>query len=325
MSLRDYDVVSDSSLPELRGRGSKDRVPESRATLAPDRGLSGLDLDSEEDEMPRDSVTKKIALMDITERERPYGDRPSITATSVFNQAKDIDQKYTQYALLLRRKVDKKGNRLGTDLEIWSSVIQKALRELLADCTYLNLVACPINIPQPYHALFHYRKEIRQHASSIFLEEKVKSHLNVLIKFMDTNLLKTEREYNRYILNGLTTFPLLWTIFRPETIVVLDTEQFKECYRVNNCREVTLETGEMQFEITAWYWDYNGSAFGPAKSKLVIKEFQGTKSLTDLNVYPISSLDEGDRLALEKQLVARGKEWRSLVDRSHRQYSGEKV
>jgi hypothetical protein len=80
----------------------------------------------------------------------------------------------------------------------------------------------------------------------------------------------------------------------------------------------------MEFEITAWYWDYNGSAFGPAKSKLVINEFQGTKSLTDLNVYPIWSLAKSDRLALEEQLVGRGKKWRTLVDRSHRQYSGEK-
>ena len=322
MSLQDYDAISEYSSPR-RGLNDGFKSPESRDTPNPTRDL--FDQDLEEDEGPKDPVTKKVALMDITENQRPYGDRPSITPTSFFNQAKDIDMKYTQYALLLRRKIDQKGNRQGTYLEIWSSVLQKVLRELLIECTYLNLVACPIVIPQPYHALFHYRKEIRKHASSVGVDEEVKNHMNVLTKFMETDLLKTEREYNRYILNGLTTFSSLWTIFRPETMVVLHTESFKECYRVNSCCEVLLRTGEMAFQITAWFWDYNGSAFGPSKSQLVITEFEGTKDITDLNVFPISFLDEDDRLALEKQLVARGRKWRTLVDRSHRQYSGKKI
>jgi hypothetical protein len=92
--------------------------------------------------------------MDITEKDRPYGDRPIILPTSAFNQVKDVDKKYTDFALLLRRKVDKDGDRIGTALEIWSPILRKILKETLAECSYLNLIACPIIIKQLYHALF---------------------------------------------------------------------------------------------------------------------------------------------------------------------------
>jgi hypothetical protein len=196
------------------------------------------------------------------------------------------------------------------------------LKGLLSDCTYLNLVACPIIIPQPYHALFHYRDEIRNHVADPSRRGEEKKHLDVLIKFMDANLLKTEKEYNRHILNELTTFSLLWTIFRPETIVVLDTEMFKECYRVIDCQELVLISGEKEFQISAWSWQYNGVSFGPSKTKLTISEFQGTKDITDLDVYPLDTLPEPERSSLMEELISRGKKWHGLVDKSHKQYSG---
>jgi len=337
MSFQDYAVICGSSTIPGASRSSQGlattpglattSVSATEALSSLNRPLSGMSLrnaDSEDEDSPKDDNTVNITIMDITERERPYGDRPQISRTSVFNQAKGIDKKYTQYALLLRRMVNQKGKGVGTALEIWSPVIRKVLRELLAECTYLNLVACPIVISQPYHALFHYREEIRGYAEKANLDAEARSHLSVLVNFMNTNLLKTEREYNRHIIHGLTNFSLLWTIFRPETIVVLETDQFKECYRVNSCREVMLESGETDFQITVWHWDYNGSLFGPAKSTLAIREFKGTRVLTELDVYPLSALEESDRVALERELVARGKKWRGLVCNSHRQYSGEK-
>ena len=308
MSLADYEEV----------RGLPIALQDSETS-------SGMDPTADDDsdkEVLKDPITTKITLMDITERERPYGDRPSITPTSFFNQAKDIDKKYNEYALLLRRKVDKDSNRRGTDLEIWSAIIRGTLKTLLSDCTYLNLVACPIIIPQPYHALFHYRDEIRSHTADPSRREDEKRHLDVLIKFMDANLLKTEREYNRHILNDLTTFSLLWTIFRPETIVVFDTEMFKECYRVINCQEGVSPSGEPEFQISVWSWQYNGLSFGPSKSKLAISGFQGTKEITDLNVYPLDALAETERSSLMEELIYRGKKWRGLVDKSHKEYSG---
>jgi hypothetical protein len=203
--------------------------------------LGDEDHHRDEDER-KEPVTTRIELMDITEKERPYGDRPLIIPTSTFNKAKDVDTKYLEYAVLLRRRVDKEGNKvdkngnhLETTLEIWSPIIRAALGEILLQCLYLNLAACPIEIPQPYHALFHYRKEIRAWAELPDRTQEEQKHMNVLTNFMRTNLAKVEREYEQYEPKGHVTFKLLWTLFRPETIIVFQTDHYKECYRVDTC------------------------------------------------------------------------------------------
>lgn len=263
----------------------------------------------------------RAEYMDITEKERSYGDRPIILPTSAFNQAKDVDSKYTDYALLLRRKVDKDGNRLGTALEIWSPIIRKALKEILGECSYLNLIACPIIIKQPYHALFHYRSEIRLFAADPDRTVEEKKHLDLLTTFMDNNLYRIEREYDQFAPNRLTTFQLLWTLFRPETIVIVQTSHFKECYRVDQVGD-DIKNGELVFKVSTWSWDYNGSSFGPTKSKHYIQEFQGVRSITGLNVYPLWALPENEREELENQLKTRGRKWRDFVENSHKQYTG---
>ncbi len=275
--------------------------------------------EEQENNEPR---TTRIELMDITEKDRPYGDRPLIIPTSSFNQAKDIDAKYREFALLLRRKINKDGDRVSTELEIWSPLVRAALREILTDCSYLNLAACPIVIPKPYHALFHYRKEIRAFAESPERTQEEKKHLGVLVNFMQTNLSRIEREFDQYQPNGQITFGLLWTLFRPETTVVLQTDHFKECYRVHNCFE-TIVDAEQVFEISAWCWAYNGILFGPTQTKLHIKDFQGARNITDLNIYPLDLLPEPNRKELVHNSISRGQKWRTLVDKGHRQYTGK--
>lgn len=306
MSLSDYDSE--------RGWTPASASSWDSASVA-DRAMGAKDQELESNNI-------RVEYMDITEKERSYGDRPIILPTSAFNQAKDVDKKYTDYALLLRRKVDKDGNRLGTALEIWSPIIRKALKENLAECSYLNLIACPIVIKQPYHVLFHYRSEIRLFATDPERTVEEKKHLELLTTFMDNNLFRFEREYDQCVPNRLTTFQLLWTLFRPETIVVLHTPNFKECYRVNQVGD-DIKNGELVFKISTWSWDYNGSLFGPTKSQHYIQQFEGVRSITELNAYPLWALPEDEREELENQLKIRGRKWRDFVDNSHKQYSGK--
>jgi len=134
---------------------------------------------------------------------------------------------------------------------------------------------------------------------------------------MSINLIRIEREYEQYTPNGLTTFKLLWTLFRPKTIVVLQKDHFRECYRIENCKE-TLENGVVFFIISVWSWSYNGISFGATSSKLNITEFVGPQIITSLSVCPLWALPHKHRQELEKSLKERENQWRMLVDHSHR-------
>jgi hypothetical protein len=302
MSVSDYDLEID----DLSSISTKD-VLQSPGVAA-----------SEEKIIAKDG--SKAAFIDVTERQRSHGD-PIITPTSLVAEGRERDKPFTKYALLLRRKIDATGEQIGTQLEIRSEIIQEALQQLLKSCSYLNLVTTPIIVRAPYAVLFQFRHEIRDYAASRERKVEEKAHLKELVQFMNVNLEKLEKEYNEYAPSGLTTFSLLWTLFRPETLIVHQTDHYKECFRVRDCN-VTIVNGINSFAITAWSWGYNGISFGPTRSTIHIPEFQGVRRVTELAIFPFDALASPEK-ELARQLIARGRIWRHSVDLCHRQYCGE--
>jgi len=302
MSVSDYDLEFD----DLSSISIKD-IPHPPGVVT-----------SEEKIIPKEG--SKAAFIDITERQRSYGD-PIITPTNLVAKGRERDKPFTKYALLLRRKMSANGEQIGTQLEIRSEIIQEVLQQLLASCSYLNLVTTPIIIREPYSVLFQFRHEIRDYAASKERKAEEKAHLKELVQFMNVNLEKLEKEYNEYAPSGLTTFRLLWTLFRPETLIVHQTDHYKECFRVSDC-SITIVNGITSLAITAWSWGYNGISFGPTRSTLHIPEFQGARKVTELAVFPFDALANHEK-ELARQLIARGRKWRHSVDLCHRQYCGK--
>jgi len=269
---------------------------------------------------------KLPTTFDITEKQRLSGDRPIITPTSSVAQAKDSDNDFGAYALLVRRKVDSDGKHESTQLEIQNSIIQDALRAIMPECAYLNLAAHPITIQAPYYELFQYRKEIREYAEHSNRTNAQKSYLSLLLRFMSANLAKTEKIHSQYHPHWRSTYAILWTYFRPETFVVFQCEHYQELYRVRRCQyKQDTETKANYFELLVWSWDYNGKGFGPATTPLLLPEFQGARNLTEIDFFPLDCLPAHEKAAIIARLIKRGKRWRHLVHRSHQQYTGRSL
>ena len=266
--------------------------------------------------------TPRVELVDITEKSKGYGDQSQVYLTDSLHQAKENQGTYDEYALLLRRKVDKDGDAISTALEIQSPVIRHALKQVLASYSYLNLEARPITIKQPYDALFHYRKELRQYAESDDRSVEEKLHMSVLSKFMELNLRDTEALYDQLIPNGKITFSLLWTLFRAEDDILLQRESFQECLRVIHCEQKTQDDATF-FEIESWRWGFNGAQFGPSMEKIRIPEFSSTRRITQLKSFPLKMMPDRERNALCEYLAERGHKWKGYVNISHKQYTGK--
>jgi len=264
-----------------------------------------------------------LSIFDITEKQRLGGDRPIITPTSSVAQAKDSDNDFGAYALLVRRKVDNDGKHQSTQLEIQSSIVQEALRDVMPECAYLNLAAHSVTIQAPYYELFQYRKEIREYAGHSSRTDVQKSYLSLLLRFMSANLAKIEKIHSQYHPYWTSTYAILWTYFRPETFVVFQCEHYQELYRVRRCQyKQDPDTKTNFFELLVWSWDYNGKGFGPTTTSLLLPEFQGTRNLTKLDFFPLDCLPAHEKDAVISQLTERGRRWRYLVHRSHQQYTG---
>ena len=267
--------------------------------------------------------TKRIELVDITEKARPYGDQPLISLTSSYYKARDTIGKYDDCALLLRRKLDKDGDERSTVLEVRSSFIRNALKLLLSTYGYLNLEACPIEIKKPYDALFHYRNEIRAYAAAAERTAEEMQHIQVLVKFMEENLKKTEQSFTQMVPKGMVDFKYLWTLFRAEDVVVAQADHYRQCYRVVSCGNTTVD-GQGFFDIHVWSWGYNGFKFGPVEDRLRIPEFTVAKKIMTLPFYPLAMLPQREQSTFKKELIRRGELWRNMVNVSHIHYEGTK-
>ncbi|KAI4645590.1 uncharacterized protein J4E79_010768 [Alternaria viburni] len=231
---------------------------------------------SAHDEEPFDF---KVDLVDIREKEQ-WGDAPLITLTPNRHQAKSsVAARYEDYILVLRRRFNMLGERQSTDLEVRSPQILRAFRNVLGDHPSMNFDSDFVAISKPYAPLFHYRKELRSYASDKSRTVIEKEHLDVLIKFMDKNLSQTERDYGHSEPYQMVSYPLLWTLFRPEEVIIAQGDHFDECYTVDTCeyvpevRQGTDDDLTPYFKIEAKRWDYNGTRFGMCTEKLKIREF----------------------------------------------------
>ncbi|PVH68761.1 P-loop containing nucleoside triphosphate hydrolase protein [Cadophora sp. DSE1049] len=267
----------------------------------------------------------KVDLVDIIETQGRWGDRSTISLTADIHKAKGQKQRYQEYAIILRRLRDPDNVPKSTRLEILSPIIRAALQEVLGEYSTVNMDSDIIIIDKPYAPLFHYRKELREYAASEFRKEDEKAHMNVLIQFMNKYLDETSRTYERLLPSELTTYNLLWTLFRPEEVVIARRDHFVEAYIVDSCSVTDIgKDGEvmMILDLVARHWDYNGARFGPVTTPIKIGPFLGTKKIRDLEVYPIAFHEENDGGDLRQKLIARGRKWRSILDVTHREYDG---
>jgi hypothetical protein len=293
-------------------------------------GVTGASTKSSDpsSDFPDDEVNLKVELVDIREKEQ-WGDTPLITLTPSRHQARSSTGKYEDYILVLRRRINIMGDRTTTDLEIRSPHILKAFRVILGDYPSINTDSTLVVIPKPYAPLFHFRKELRGYASDDSRTVVEKEHLDVLMKFMKKNLSQTERDARNSEPFQMVSYPLLWTLFRPEEVVIAQGDHFDECYMVDSFEYVeevrpgTDDNLTPYFQIHVKRWNYNGTRFGMSEEKLKIREFLTPVKIDTLMVYPIRFHKKEDTTSLTERLIARGRKWRSIVDKTHKYYNGK--
>jgi hypothetical protein len=269
----------------------------------------------------------RVELVDIREKEQ-WGDTPLITLTPNQHQAK-FTAKYEDYILVLRRKIGTTGLKLSTDLEVRSPHILRAFRTVMGDYPSMNFDSTLVAIPKPYAPLFHYRKELRSYATDSSRTVVEKEHLDVLIKFMEKNLSQTERDFGHAEPYQMVSYPLLWTLFRPEEVIIAQGDHFDECYIVNKFEYVLEVRQGTDTDLTPYFridvkrWDYNGTRFGMSEEKLKIREFATAVKIDTLMVYPIRFHKKETTESLKERLIRRGRKWRKILERTHMHYNGQ--
>lgn len=256
-----------------------------------------------------------VKIEDITETEDNYGNVVSTNITGNIPTVRSAGARFTGSILLIRRRRNLSKEVVFVRLEIRSPIIQRVLEVICGDTSWLATGVNPIEIPKPYFALFHYRKELKQYHESPERSQQEKDHIGVLLGFMAREHRDYVLDYKRLRARKKITFPLLWLFFGPNEEVVIHEEHYTECGVVCS---LSLDD-DAGWEIITRGWDYNGSHFGPVDRIINVQNFEGTCDIETLQIYPLRYSSDP---TLRMRLIERGRLWKSLLNTQHRTYSG---
>ncbi|KAI9756265.1 MAG: hypothetical protein M4579_003932 [Chaenotheca gracillima] len=237
------------------------------------------------------------------------------SAVSTVGSEDDTDA-HAEFALVSTRVYGMDGLYQSTQLEIKSKLVKRALRKVIKFYPGQPVDTAELILNDPPKPLFHYRKELDdyKHAKA---DDETKKHLDLLFKFVDSLLKPSVDRFKDYTKRGLIRFPLVWMLFKPGEIVYTEKDGEPVCFMLN---QVDAARGlfERSWKLTCIGTQYDGERFGKANDVLKIGQFEGTREITSLNVFPLKWHPDANKV--KQRLLERGKRFISLQGTHHMQY-----
>ncbi|KAK6536843.1 hypothetical protein TWF281_001053 [Arthrobotrys megalospora] len=207
-------------------------------------------------------------------------------------------------------------------LDIKSLMVKKVLKEIIGD-SYpgVSFNTSNIVLEYPLRCLWHYRDEIRAVAKEDKKSEKGR-HLKLVLDFLDAEFAKLDADYNNYMEQELTSFEIMWTLFKPGELVYTSFDGHARVFEVKGYKEQCIK-GSLYGVIDGSYVDYNGDDFGYAQRYVLNPEFDGTRKITELDVFPLRYHPREKEVKLD--LISRGRKFESLAGIHCMDYNGPTI
>ena len=236
------------------------------------------------------------------------------------------EKQYDSHALILRRVIvrpldNKAPSRLiRVELEIQSPVLCAWLRDSVPDSYEgTSFQTVPIKLRTPFHELFFCRDKIRDLAENKSTEPRLRNDAQVLLDFIRNNgmLSSIVKDSTRYSPNGQVPGDILWTIYPPNSLVVLNCgpEVERECWMVRSVVELVDQTGTHWWKLSGLRLGCDGKAPGLVRQDAIVS--QVTMCLVNIADLPLIPVDRYcDWGKLEPLLRARAETIRRVLGKT---------
>ncbi|KAF4819648.1 hypothetical protein CGCSCA5_v004364 [Colletotrichum siamense] len=262
----------------------------------------------------------RVKFEDITQENHPWGDIAAVFRTGEnAKQQRRRESHFGDVSLVLRHivlKSDMRGN-VKSQLEIQSNTLRKAFINIATGLVNINLHQDPIIIRDPYVEIYHCEKRI-QGAIESETDESLRGELRLLQKFQEDYMARTVSDLKALEPNGLITYQLLPFIFAPSHPVLLTNRYLSHIPTywtavLHSCNVSRDRNDKMEInraELRLQYTGFNGTVFGSVDTAIPLKSFSGTRTITELPIYPIKYHPDAQELL--KSLRVRGLVFSSL-------------
>ncbi|RSL44966.1 hypothetical protein CEP54_014468 [Fusarium duplospermum] len=210
-----------------------------------------------------------------------------------FRQEHERRGRFSEYSLLLRRKMDVKSNaRPKLQLEIQSDTLRRGFALIAQNMTTIRLSHDPIIIPEPFMEVYHCREKIQQ-----------------ALKVEENDILRAELQL-LFITNGYIEFEWLWAIFPPGELVVIENVSASDVpiqwWAVIKAFEFrTLDSGVQVWALTVFHTGFNGLRLGRTETELTFPAFSNNIGITRLPAYPLKFCNE--EIRVKQEAIRRGR------------------
>ncbi|OJI82824.1 hypothetical protein ASPTUDRAFT_149218 [Aspergillus tubingensis CBS 134.48] len=225
--------------------------------------------------------------------------------------------RFSKTAMVVRRVISKQGMVSHVEIDIRSPLLQDLFRDLFKNVEGLDLNKTP---PMATPEVFFWAAPdlIR-----IKEEEKQKERPNQqLIDDIGTALQFVEEDFAAQIVSlksllseNQITWDLLWAIFPPKEVIIsprfgLMTEE--QAFNLKMSSYQSRPNGQQYFSAFAEVIKHDGQDFGKSSMELEINKYEGARTITSLNFFPLKYHDE--EFAVRERLIARGRKFVALLE-----------
>jgi len=232
---------------------------------------------------------------------------------------KDRDDRWREWALCVIRNFDHKDTHTSTTLQVKSPHIKDLVKNVIGDkYPGVSFSTENIQLDFPLRSLWHYRPQLRDACEE--LKGLEREHIDFFMEFLDEEFEETIREFENLTEQGLITYPLLWTIFKPGEIVYTAANDYHPIRAYRHYEGTYLHGQCPQYRLANEYVTYDGEHFGTSHANAAIGKFTGTRKITRLPAFPLAWHPHAD--SIREKLAERGQKFEALRGKQYCYYAG---
>ncbi|KAJ6576060.1 P-loop containing nucleoside triphosphate hydrolase protein [Mycena vulgaris] len=206
-----------------------------------------------------------------------------------------------------------------TTVEVYSQHLRRILAKVIDDYPSISFHTEHVTLVLPVECLYHYLSELRIEAETLDESSAELEHLNILLRFIETQFAGTIEQVNNLRPQNLISYETLWTLFRPGTIIHSKIRGYDRSFKLYSY--FTVPCGkDAGFYLIGNFMDCDGENFGTRGERLKIAPFTGT---TDITMLPTAPLElRGRKDEIRAALMKRGKRFQKMRGQCHGEYTG---
>ncbi|KAI2882991.1 hypothetical protein CBS11852_9374 [Aspergillus niger] len=225
--------------------------------------------------------------------------------------------RFSKTAMVVRRVISKQGMVSHVEIDIRSPPLQALFRDLFSDVEGLDLnKSPPMASPEVFFwaapDLMRVKEEEKQKENP---NQQLINDIGTALQFVEEDFAAQISSLKSLMSENQITWDLLWAIFPPKEVIIsprfgLMSEE--QAFNLKMSSYQSRPNGQQYFSASANVIKHDGQDFGKATMELEIDKYDGARTITSLNFFPLRYHDEES--AVRERLIARGRKFVALLE-----------